>query len=152
MTVLKLRQNMRLQKSPQHALFAQWLLDVGHGRNLDTNHTISLPSTMVTHDEDILINTIFHDIQNIHLHPSPALYFLEHAILAPHNEDVRQTNQKILNKMTGREIVYHSADSIENEGENVRDDVPEDFLRSLEPSSLPPSELKMKIGCPLMLL
>ena len=152
MTVLKLRQNMRLQKSPQHALFAQWLLDVGHGRNLDTNHTISLPPTMVTHDEDILINTIFPDIQNIHLHPSPALYFLEHAILAPHNEDVRQTNQKILNKMTGREIVYHSADSIENEGENVRDDIPEDFLRSLEPSSLPPSELKMKIGCPLMLL
>lgn len=152
MTVLKLRQNMRLQKSPQHALFAQWLLDVGHGRNLDTNHTISLPPTMVTHDKDILINTIFPDIQNIHLHPSPALYFLEHAILAPHNEDVRQTNQKILNKMTGREIVYHSADSIENEGENVRDDVPEDFLCSLEPSSLPPSELKMKIGCPLMLL
>ena len=71
MTVLKLRQNMRLQKSPQHALFAQWLLDVGHSRNLDTNHTISLPSTMVTHDEDILINTIFPDILSCTIRVTP---------------------------------------------------------------------------------
>ena len=152
MHVLKLRENMRLKDSPQDSHFAQWLLDIGHGRTLDDNNQIDVPPSMVLHDEDDLINAVFPDIHNIQHHPSPALYFLEHAILAPRNEDVHQTNQKILDKMQGPEIVCDSADSLENEGEGVRDDIPEDFLRSLEPSSLPLSQLKMKIGCPLMLL
>jgi ATP-dependent DNA helicase PIF1 len=54
--------------------------------------------------------------------------------------------------MHGPEITYHSADSLEDEGEGLPNDIPEDFLRSIEPPSLPLSELKMKIGCPLMLL
>jgi hypothetical protein len=154
MHILKLRENMRLKQSSQDALFAEWLLEIGHGRTLDENGDVNIPPSMVTHDENDLIDTIFHDIHNIHLHPSPmqALYFLEHAILAPRNEDVRQTNQKILDKMQGVEIISDSADSIENEGEGIRDNIPEDFLRSLDPSSLPLSQLKMKIGCPLMLL
>jgi ATP-dependent exoDNAse (exonuclease V) alpha subunit len=54
--------------------------------------------------------------------------------------------------MPGSLITYHSADCIEDEGEGIPNDVPEDFLRSINLSSLPSSELKMKIGCPLMLL
>jgi ATP-dependent exoDNAse (exonuclease V) alpha subunit len=52
--------------------------------------------------------------------------------------------------MQGHEIIYHSADTLENDGEN--NDIPQDFLRTIESPSLPLSELKMKIGCPLMLL
>ena len=54
--------------------------------------------------------------------------------------------------MKGEEIVYHSADSFEDNGEGIPQDIPDDFLRSMEPASLPLSQLKMKIGCPLMLL
>lgn len=54
--------------------------------------------------------------------------------------------------MKGNEILCHSADSLQDEGEGVRDDVPEDFFRTSDDSSLPLSELKMKMGCPLMLL
>ena len=66
--------------------------------------------------------------------------------------DVRDTNEKILQKMPGREIIYHSADTIEDEGDGVPQDIPQEFLRSLDLPSLPLSELKMKYGCPLILL
>ena len=153
-TVLKLRTNMRLQNSPEEAEFAQWLLDVGHGRNIDQDSKVNIPPSMITFNEDELINRVYTDIENIEINPPPLNYFLDHAILAPRNVDVRDTNEKILRKMSqaGEEIVRHSADTIEDDGENVPNDIPQELLRSLEPSTLPLSELKMKLGCPLMLL
>ena len=150
--ILKLRINMRLLHSPEHTSFANWLIDVGHGRNTDSDGNINIPQSMITLTEDELINEIYGDIEHIPLTPPPVDYFLDHAILAPRNVDVQETNEKILQKMQGEIIIYHSADSLEDEGEGIRDDVPEDFLRTIEPPSLPLSELKMKIGCPLMLL
>jgi len=155
MEILKLRQNVRLRYSPNQLEFSNWLLDIGHGRNVDDGSKVEIPQSMIIASEEELINTIYGDICN---KPTPPLpdYFLAHAILAPKNSDVQETNQKILEKMPGKEIVCYSADSIETENplrdSYGHDDVPEDFLRSLDPSSLPLSELKMKIGCPLMLL
>ena len=150
--VLKLRKNMRLEHSLQDAAFAEWLLEVGHGQNIDIDGNINIPQSMVTLTEDELINKIYGDIDHIPLTPPPVDYFLDHAILAPRNVDVQETNEKILRKMNGNEIIYHSADSLEDEGEGIRDDIPEDFLRTVESPSMPLSELKIKIGCPLMLL
>jgi hypothetical protein len=152
MHILKLRINMRLLNSPEDISFAQWLLDVGHGRDIDTDGNINIPQSMVTVSEDDLINKIYGDIGNITLTPPPIDYFLDHAILAPRNIDVQETNEKILIKMQGDEIIYHSADSLEDEGEGVQNEIPDDFLRTIDLPSVPLSELKMKIGCPLMLL
>jgi ATP-dependent DNA helicase PIF1 len=150
--VLNLQTNMRLRDSPEDADFSQWLLDVGHGRHIDGDGNVEIPRSMVTFDEEELINKIYEGIENLTLTPPPADYFLDHAILAPRNVDVRDTNQKILQKLPGQEIVYHSADSLEDEGEGVPQDVPQEFLRSLDLPSLPLSELRMKFGCPLILL
>jgi PIF1-like helicase/Helicase len=150
--ILKLRKNMRLQQSPEDVKFSEWLLDVGHGRDIDDDGKILLPPSIVTFDEDELINKIYDGIDHIQLTPPPIDYFLDHAILAPRNVDVQVTNEKLLQKMCGREIVCHSADTLEDEGEGVPNDIPQEFLRTLSPSSLPLSELKMKIGCPLILL
>jgi hypothetical protein len=152
MQVLKLRMNMRLQHSPENTSFANWLLDVGHGRLTDNDGYIDIPQSMIVSTEDELISKIYGDIHKVLLTPPPITYFLDHAILAPRNVDVQETNEKILQKMNGQEIIYHSADTLEDEGEGIPNDIPEDFLRSIEPASLPLSELKMKIGCPLMLL
>jgi hypothetical protein len=152
MNILKLRINMRLQDSPDDVSYGQWLIDIGHGRHIDEKGNIDIPQSMVTFSEEELINQIYGDIDNLTLTPPPIDYFLDHAILAPRNIDVQETNEKILKKMQGHEIICQSADSLEDEGEGVRDDVPEDFLRTVESPSLPLSELKMKIGCPLMLL
>ena len=152
MEVLKLRENMRLQNSPEDALFASWLLDIGHGTDVDEKNKVLLPQQIVTYDEDELIQRIYGDIGDSDEIPPPT-YFLDHAILAPRNVDVQGTNAKILTKMPGEPIVYHSADSLEIDNlQQHPDDVPDDMLRALDPSSLPLSELMMKIGCPLMLL
>jgi ATP-dependent exoDNAse (exonuclease V) alpha subunit len=151
-TILKLRTNMRLQRSPEDFTFAEWLLNIGRGRHIDSDGNVDIPPSMITLSEDDLINKIYGDVGDIPLTPPPVDYFLEHAILAPRNVDVQDTNEKILRKMRGEEIIYHSADSLEDEGEGVPNDIPQDVLRSIEPPSLPLSELKMRIGCPLMLL
>ena len=150
--VLKLRINMRLQHSPQDSSFAEWLIDVGHGRHIDSDGNIDIPQSMITSTEDELINKIYGDIHHITLTPPPIDYFLDHAILAPRNVDVQETNEKVLQKMQGQLIIYHSADSLEDEGEGIPDDIPHEFLHTIESPSIPLSELKMKIGCPLMLL
>lgn len=153
MHVLKLRKNMRLQAGSQNDKYSQWLLDVGHGRHLDNDCNITIPSSMVTFDEDHLINLIYGDISKS-THPPPPQYFLEHAILAPRNSDVEDTNEKILSQMPGDLITCHSAHSLDSD-ENPTPgyhDVPQDLLHALQPPSMPPPDLHMKIGCPLILL
>ena len=49
-------------------------------------------------------------------------------------------------------MTFFSADSILNEEGNVADNqgsVPVEYLHSCQPAALPPSDLKMKVGCPL---
>jgi len=116
---------------------------------------VEIPQSMVVYDEEKLISIVYGDISKTHTPPPPD-YFLEHAILAPKNTDVRETNQRILDRLPGPEIVLHSADSVETDNLSRdaygHDNIPEDFLRSVELSSLPLLELKVKIRCPLMLL
>ena len=81
-SVLHLHTNMRLQHSPEDATFSQWLLDVGHGRNIDENEMIEIPPSMVTFNEDELINKIYTDIENLTFLPPNIDYFLDRAILA----------------------------------------------------------------------
>ena len=152
MHILKLHTNMWLQHSPEDASFSQWLLDVGHGWNVDKNGKIDIPPSMVTFSKDELISEIYGDISEIPLTPPPIDYFLDHAILVPWNVNVQQVNKKILNNMQGSEIISYSANSLEDKGKGICDDVPKDFFHTLDTSLLLLSELKMKVGCPLMLL
>ena len=152
MHVLKLQINMRLQNSPQDTSFAQWLLDISHGRGINNNGNINIPPSMVSSSEDELTCQIYGDMDHLTLTPPPIDYFLDHAILVPCNVNVQQTNEKILDKMQGHKIIYDSADSLEDKGEGTCTNVPDDFLHIIEPPSLPLSQLRMKIGCPLMLM
>ena len=43
---------MRLQHSPQDSSFAEWLIDVGHGRHIDSDGNIDIPQSMITSTED----------------------------------------------------------------------------------------------------
>jgi len=154
MTILHLHKNMRLETSRDDNNFAKWLLEVGHGTNMDENGKILLPENMVTTSSIFLINWIYGEMIGLPTPPPPA-YFLQRAILAPRNADVRQTNLDILGKMPGQEIEFWSADSVLEEGKHDLEDgntVPVEYLQSLEPAGLPPAHLRMKPGCPLILL
>jgi len=153
--ILRLKQNMRLDEA-SHS-FAEWLLDIGHGRNSDAldGHVV-LPEDMLTTDIDTLIAKIYGSIEH-EQHIPPPQYFSDRMILAARNGDVDEINKTVLHKMIGDEISFFSADEVIHE-QGVDGQQPDqigypvEFLRSLSASGLPPGELTLKVGCPLILL
>lgn len=152
--ILHLHQNMRLSQTVQDQEFAQWLLDVGHGRNIDDESNVNIPEDMICDTPTDLIDFIY---PNVHCRPTPPPdYFSQRMILAPRNADVSNINMEVLRRMAGDEYTFHSADKVVHEqgadGDEDEQPIPVEFLRSIESSSLPPGELNLKLGCPLILL
>ena len=76
-------------------------------------------------------------------------------ILAPRNSDVSDLNKTILSRMDGEERQFISADySVQEAGADPAnaDPLPVEFLRTIDASNLPPGELRLKVGCPIILL
>ena len=153
--VLHLHQNMRLHSHPQHTTFAHWLLDVGHGRLTDHKQrpsSMTVPTAMCSQSENDLIETIYGSMRDNNT--IPPQFFHERAILAPRNIDIRNLNDTILNLFPGDEREYCSADTytMETPTEHINNDIPVEFLHSLNASGLPVAHLRLKEGCPIMIL
>jgi ATP-dependent exoDNAse (exonuclease V) alpha subunit len=58
-------------------------------------------------------------------------------------------NTKMIGRFHRNEMVYHSFDYAVDDPHNY---YPEEFLNTLTPNGLPPHVLKLKIGCPVILL
>ena len=84
----------------------------------------------------------------------PPQFFRERAILAPRNIDIRNLNNTILRLFPGDEREYCSADTytMETPTEHINNDIPVEFLHSLNASGLPVAHLRLKKGCPVMIL
>jgi hypothetical protein len=131
--------------------FANWLLDIGHSRNIDTDGAITFDLDMHDLDFDTLINYIYPNINKV---GPPPLYFLDQIILAPRNSDVANLNAAILNRFPKPESISYSADSVETEPStnSEPDSILVEFLRLINMSGLSPRELHLIRGCPLILL
>lgn len=113
--ILKLTQNMRLNTADeQEHEFAQWQLDVGHGRHTDENGNLILPDHFHCTKNTIesLIETIYPGI-TYHIPPMDQ-YFAERTILASRNDDVDSINKDILRQFPGEFQTFLSADGIKN--------------------------------------
>ena len=153
--ILKLIRNMRLANDPDAQAFCTWLLDISHGRGRSDDETIPLPQEVISPDLDTFVAEIYPSISSNP--PPPPEYFLDRIILAPRNNDVEDMNRKLLSMMSGDEQVFVSADTVAREAgaDNETSDIntfPSEFLHSLTASGLPPGELRLKSGCPLILL
>jgi hypothetical protein len=151
--ILHLHQNMRLRNDHDAHAFSRWLLDVGHGLNSDENDEIQIPLHMRTPTVESLMTFVYPDLDFSSSPPSD--YFLTRMILAPKNSHVNDVNDILLERMAGNTKVYFSADEIISEpgaDDHNHSFVTPEFLRSITTSSLPPRELKIKVGCPLTLL
>jgi hypothetical protein len=155
--VLKLQKNERLDRTPESEAFASWLLEVGSGRGLSADNSITLPSEMRCGDTpESLITAIYPAIGDSN--PKEDKYFLDQTILSCWNDDVDEMNSKILQKFPGQEVVSWSADKVDMEdgrapvGEHEVQLYPAEFLATLKGSGLPLAWLALKPGCPLMLL
>ena len=147
---LKLVRNMKAKSDPW---FAEYLLHVGGGSKEATvddeirlPHDICIPHTGEDSDLDTLIDCIF---PNLNANVSSKDYVTSRAILSTRNDWVDMINMKMIGRFHGEEIVYHSFDYAVDDPHNY---YPEEFLNTLTPNGLPPHVLKLKIGCPVILL
>ena len=144
--------NMRLDRTPESEIFAHWLLQVGAGRG-GYAQSVPLDQSMIVADNTVksLVDSIY---PNLTTPNNPDSYFLDRTILCCRNDDVDAINQEILDTFPGEEVTVHSIDraSDPDEGVDHSDVYPVEFLNSLVLSGLPLAHLKLKKGCPLMLL
>jgi hypothetical protein len=153
--VLKLKENMRLENSTQEEKdFAQWLLDVGHGRGLNADGHLPLPDHMKCGDSvNDLLNAIYPGITVLDPRENNDQYFLERTVLNARNDDVDELNEQVLQRLGGDEKIFDGADSVVTE-RGVDGDVqyPVEYLNTINVSGLPLAKLKLKIGAPIMIL
>ncbi|KAL7290846.1 hypothetical protein TKK_0015580 [Trichogramma kaykai] len=71
------------------------------------------------------------------------------AILSPRNVDVNEINEGVVNLLDeATEKIYTSVDSTENcDNSGFNDILPPEYLNSLNPPSLPPYTLKLRLNC-----
>ncbi|XP_044591741.1 ATP-dependent DNA helicase pif1-like [Cotesia glomerata] len=142
---------MHLQNDTSAQIFSEQLLDIGNGKiELQPNtQCIKLPDNFCTvlQDKNELIQSIFPGIQNNYLNHN----WLSHqAILAAKNVDVDEINFQIQQLLPGDLMSFKSIDTIVDENESVN--FPTEFLNSLDIPGMPPHNLQLKIGFPIILL
>ena len=102
---------------------------------------------------DSLIDTIY---PNIHAGNLSGQYFSECSILSSKNDDVNTLNAAVLEKLPGQVQEFQSADYIPTSEQSGEDDsmlnYPVEYLNEINCSGLPLAKLKLKAGCPVMIL
>ncbi|ONL92436.1 hypothetical protein ZEAMMB73_Zm00001d027245, partial [Zea mays] len=129
-------------------------LPFGGGGTEDTNSDgdirlpddVCVPYSGSDSDLDNLIDFAF---PNLNENMSDSTYITSRAILSTRNDWVDMINVKMIDRFQGEHMVYHSFDSATDDPHNY---YPPEFLNTLTPNGLPPHVLKLKIGCPVILL
>ncbi|PWZ18516.1 ATP-dependent DNA helicase PIF1 [Zea mays] len=150
MSHLKLVRNMRAKSDPW---FAEYLLRVGGGTEEVNNDgdvrlpdEVCVPYTGDDRDLDRLIDDIYPSLNE---NMSNTSYITSRAILTTRNDWVDMINMRMIDRFQREQMMYHSFDTAVDDPNNY---YPSEFLNTLTPNGLPPHVLKLKIGCPVMLL
>ena len=150
---LTLSTNMRvhLHNDSGAGRFADLLLEVGNGAltSESDDGEVRLPvgfGNLVTTGEE-LMNKVY---PNLSHHYKDTKWLCKRAILAPKNDIVEAINNSLLNKLAGKETIFKSVYSVVDPNSAVQ--YPTEFLNSLQPPGLPPHNLILKVGAPIMLL
>ena len=133
--------------------FSDFLLRVGDGvEETIEDDFIRIPEDMVIpyteKNESLgkLIETIFPSLET---QGSRTEYMTSRTILSTKNEHVDEINNIMIDRFPGNEKIYYSFDSAEDDTSN---NYPVEFLNTLTPSGMPPHLLRLKVGCPIILL
>ena len=139
-----------LQADERAEMFANKLLRLGNGET-DTVQSPDYVSLLnfgtPAENIDILLDRIY---PQIHSNYENHTWLMQRAILAPHNDSVRQINKLLAEKLPTQTHTYTAINSVVDEEQAVQ--FPVEFLNSIEVSGLPPHVLDLKCGMPVMLL
>ena len=105
---------------------------------------IEIPNQCIIRENESIVEKIFGDADQND--------YSKRVILTPTNVDSLSINEEVLECLPGEVKIYLSADQIDTDDLNERNNFPVEFLNSLTPSGMPPQCLKLKIGCVIMLL
>lgn len=165
-----LHHNMRLQRSGMNSTqieevrsFSEWLLSIGDGQigttddeDPENSSWIDIPAKHCIAEDDEaqlqLINFIY-DIDTLQKPTAEKLQ--EKAIVCPKNETADIINARVLGMLRGHTTVYTSLDEAVphgNDGGATELLYPTEYLNTLTFPGLPPHNLHLKVGAPVMLL
>lgn len=159
---LNLTINERVRRNGDDAearSFCEFLLDIGEDKIPHRDDLGGVDSDLIQIPEDYVFKGTVEDLIDWCYpelktpgHPDTSL---SKAILTAHNVDVDKLNEIALMKMTGDVISLPSADCVHDDGESTGPSgnlYTTEFLNSLNVSGLPPHDLRVKIGAPVVLL
>ncbi|KAL9295677.1 putative DNA helicase [Arabidopsis thaliana] len=138
--------------------FSKWILDVGDGKISQPNDGIALidiPEEFLINGDNDPVESIIEAVYgNTFMEEKDPKFFQGRAILCPTNEDVNSINEHMMSMLYGEERIYLSSDSIDpaDTSSANNDAYSADFLNSVRVSGLPNHCLRLKVGCPVMLL
>ena len=126
--------------------FANLILAIGEGR--DTNNDMiqwPLDGILPDNTSRSLANAIYPILTD-----PTAQYLAERVILAARNDTVDNLNEQLLASMTDELFTSYSADALIDEGD--AEIYATEYLNTVNLPTLPPHQLKLKIGAPVILL
>ncbi|XP_071714271.1 uncharacterized protein [Rutidosis leptorrhynchoides] len=143
--------------------FNKWVLDVGDGKvaakakdGEDEPTWIQIPEEFIIKSGNSPIEQIVEAIfPNFASRQDDEDYLRERAILTPKNDDADDINKHMYEKLRGQTLTYKSSDEICRGSTDTIDQehlYPVEFLNTLKFQGMPPHELHLKIGLPVMLL
>nr|GEU89691.1 DNA helicase [Tanacetum cinerariifolium] len=156
------RQTLTTQKK-EVSTFAERLLNVGDGTlgvpdDTDPANTswIEIPAQFKIPDDENDVTKLINFIYDEHtlLHPT-AKDLQDKEIVCPKNAPLDVINAKIMNMLLGHNTTYISNDEAmpyEHDVGEVKLLYPTEYLNTLNFAGIPPHELNLKIGTPIMLL
>lgn len=149
--VLNLNQNMRVQSGFNNSEFVSWLGNLSYNSNWYGQ--IPLPAFIHTVTNICAFCDFIYPPHLLQIAHHQYTIFSNRAILTPHNETVSELNSLLLAKLHGELHIFNSEDTADiNDIEMGIDYVPVEYLQSLNPASLPPSQLHLRVGAPVILL
>ena len=130
--------------------FSNLLLEIGDGKLKEEDDKVHIPENLceVVKDLKTLSDKIYPDLCD--LYSKDPKRPKEKALLTPKNDTAANINDSLLDKLSTEMVRYQSVDSVV-EIEDVGD-YPVEFLHTLNPPGIPPHNLCLKVGAPIILL
>ncbi|EOA18382.1 hypothetical protein CARUB_v10006913mg [Capsella rubella] len=142
-------QNIASTEAREIEEFSKWILSIGEGKVNEPNDGIAeidIPEDILIYEAESLLESIIKAVYGTTFAmENDSKFFQERAILAPTNEDVNSINDLMLSALN---------DSIDPQDKRSQKNpvYSPDFLNTIKVSGLPYHRLRLKIGCPIMLM
>ena len=137
--------------------FAEWILNIGDGKiggKNDGHAEVEFPEDMLIPNSDDHIDAIIKETYgNWEDNLWDPTYFQDRAILAPTHDMVDKVNERMMSKLSGREKVCYSSDSVSDIDVDFNYDesmYTTEFLNTIRMSGIPHHKLVLKVGAPIM--